>query len=279
MSDKQDHNVVSKPLPPVTPTLKQVTEQIDPAIAAAASSIADSLKPAVAEENKITVPSRTVDMNTSLGQTKLAETAVVGSQPSSNKPIEHQIQSNGLDIKSLPFDKDGNLLRPLTDDEILLLPEIVARNFDYSGDEIKVEAVDHNIVLHWVQCGNYNGAGTNWLARQIGKGYSYATADDIQDKYKEKFKMDSLGHFVIPPDLVLMKMPSIRYYSFIKGHMKEALERVSDKGAKERARAKAITDMQEGGVGVRGSAAPGVKNFANSLEKNKASFYDPTAGR
>lgn len=249
-------------IPPVTPTLKAVLDT--------AESV--GVRP-------------TVDMNTAAGQTQLADTAKVGSQPSSNKPVSEQLQ--GTRIRSAAFDDEGNLLRPLTDDEILTLPHIHARSFNYSGDEIKVLAINHNYILRWVQCGDYKGAGTNWLARQIGLGFTYAIEEDIRPEYREKFKKDDRGHYVIPPDLTLMKMSAMRYYQFIKGNMVESLDRVSDKGAKNRAKAKALAQMRGeapgGNLDLEESKAGlpqgGSKRFTGDIVKDKFSFYDPMAGR
>lgn len=251
--DNNDNKVLPNPLP--LPTVKQVAEV-----------------------------AKTVNMATAEGQTKIAETAVVGSQPSSNKPIEEQLQG-GINIQSVPFDEAGNLLRPLTDDEILTLPNISARSFNFSGDEIKVRLINHNYVPRWIQCGDYKGAGTNWLARMIGMGFTYCTPEDLQPEFREKFKQNEKGYFVIPPDLVLMKMQAIRYYGFIKANMLESLDRVSDKGAKERARAKALGQMRGeapgGNLAAKEENLPqgGSKNFTGNLQKDKFAFYDPLAGR
>lgn len=237
---------------------------------------------------KLPVQPQAVNVNTAAGQVKLTETAKVGSQPSSNKPIEPQVQGqviatneqNGTKVDSVKANGDGtfDFTRPLTEDEILTNPNIQARSFDYSGDEIKVLPVNSNYILRWVQCGDYRGAGTNWLAKQMARGFEYATIEDLRDEYKEKFKTEG-SRIVIPPDLVLMKMQANIYYGYIKGNMLESLDRVSRKGAVERARVQAIEDMHQGGKNDKGNVAPGIPNFGNDLTKHGAGFYDPLAGR
>lgn len=268
-------NKTKMPLPTVSQVVATAQAQgINPTVNT--TSVGDPPEPKAATEETIQrneVP-RSVNMNTSRGQVDIP--ATVGSQPSSNQPLYTQVQ-DGTKIES--FSADDLMLRPLTETEILLHPGIEARNFDYSGDEIKVEPINHTYILRWVQCGDYKGAGTNWLAKQMARGFSYATEEDIQEKYRGKFKKDEQGRFVIPPDLALMKMPSLHYYGYIKGNMIESLDRVSDKGANSRARSKAVQDMAEGGKNIKGNTAPGVKNFNNSLQKDKVSFYDPMAGR
>lgn len=235
-------------------------------------------------------PTPSVNVNTAAGQVKLAETAKVGSQPSSNKPLEPQVQGqsstiaiieqNGVKVESVKANADGSLdfTRPLTEDEILTNPNIQARSFDYSGDEVKVLPINSNYILRWVQCGDYRGAGTNWLAKQMARGFEYATIEDLRPEYKEKYKLDG-SRIVIPPDLVLMKMRADIYYGYIKGNMLESLDRVSRKGAVERARVQAIEDMHQGGKNDKGNIAPGIPNFGNDLSKHGAGFYDPLAGR
>lgn len=219
------------------------------------------------------------NMNTSARQTNIS--SVVGSQPSSNKDLAAQFQDAQVNIESVPLDE--LFLRPMTEDEILRSPHIVARSFNYSGDEVKVLPINHGYVLRWVQCGDYRGAGTNWLAKTMARGFEYATANDLQLEYREKFKADAFGHLVIPPDLVLMKCIASTYYGYLKGNMMEARDRISDKGALNRAQKVAQQQM-------RGETLPGelnkndkdktaVPNFANNLQRDKAAFYDPLAGR
>jgi len=221
----------------------------------------------------------TTNMNTSAGQTSIP--SVVGSQPSSNKDLDAQFQDPQVNIESVPLDE--LFLRPMTEDEILRSPHIVARSFNYSGDEVKVLPINHNYVLRWVQCGDYRGAGTNWLAKTMARGFEYATVNDLQLEYREKFKADAFGHLVIPPDLVLMKCIASTYYGYLKGNMMEARDRISDKGALNRAQKVAAQQM-------RGETLPGelnkndkdksaVPNFGNNLQRDKAAFYDPLAGR
>lgn len=224
------------------------------------------------------------NMNIAAGQTNIP--SVVGSQPSSNKDLEAQFQDPQTKIKSVPLDE--LFLRPMTEDEILRSPHIVARSFNYSGDEVKVLPINHNYVLRWVQCGDYRGAGTNWLAKTMARGFEYATPNDLQVEYREKFKADSFGHLVIPPDLVLMKCIASIYYGYLKGNMIEARDRISDKGALERAKKLAAQemrgetlpgDLKNVPVGIRGAESSPVKNFGNNLQRDKAAFYDPLAGR
>ncbi len=270
MSNQNDKSKM--PLPTVSQVVATAKAQgIEPQV----ESVEKTLEPQAATEpslNRAEVP-RSININTSRGQTEIP--AVVGSQPSSNATVESQVQGSDVNIRSVPADEI--FLRPLTETEILMHPGIEARSFNFSGDEIRVEPINHTYVLRWVQCGNYKGAGTNWLAKQISMGYSYATEEDIKDQYLGKFKKDENGRIVIPPDLVLMKMPALHYYGYIKGNMVESLDRVSDKGANKRARTKAVDDMKEGGATIKGTTAPGVRNFGNNLQKDKVSFYDPTA--
>lgn len=223
----------------------------------------------------------TTNMNTAAGQTSIP--SVVGSQPSSNKPIAAQMQAPQIEsVEGLDF------TRPLTEDEILRLPGLEARSFNYSGDEIKVLPVNHNYVLRWIQCGDYRGAGTNWLAKQMARGFTYATEADMQPEFHGKFKIDSLGHHVIPPDLVLMKIAARTYYGYLKSNMLESLDRISDKGALNRAKAVAATQMRgealpgalaDPSKAVGGAESSPVRNFGNNLARDKAAFYDPMAGR
>lgn len=230
-------------------------------------------------------PAKTsTNMNTSAGQTNIP--SVVGSQPSSNKDLDAQFQDVQVNIESVPLDE--LFLRPMTEDEILRSPHIVARSFNYSGDEVKVLPINHNYVLRWVQCGDYRGAGTNWLAKTMARGFEYATVNDLQPDYREKFKADSFGHLVIPPDLVLMKCIASTYYGYLKGNMMEARDRISDKGALNRAQKVAAQQMRgdalpgelkDSAVGIKGAESSPVKNFGNNLQRDKAAFYDPLAGR
>jgi len=219
----------------------------------------------------------TVDMNTALGQTQIP--SVVGSQPSSNKPLDKQFQATI--VESVPMEE--GFTRPMTEDEILRMPGLEARSFNYSGDEVKVLPVNHNYVLRWVQCGDYRGAGTNWLAKQMARGFEYATPKDLQEEFKEKFKADALGHLVIPPDLVLMKIQARTYYGYLKNNMLESMDRISDKGALNRAQKVATSQMRAetlpGDLGKNDTNNNPVKNFNNNLQRDKAAFYDPTAGR
>lgn len=224
------------------------------------------------------------NMNTSAGQTNIP--SVVGSQPSSNKDLDAQFQDTQVNIESVPLDE--LFLRPMTEDEILRSPHIIARSFNYSGDEVKVEPLNHTYKLRWVQCGNYNGSGTNWLAKMMARGFEYATPDDLQHKYREKFKADSLGHLVIPPDLVLMKIQAGIYYGYLKANMEEARDRISDKGVLNRAQKIAASQMRgealpgelkDPSKGLQGAESSPVKNFGNNLQRDKAAFYDPLAGR
>jgi hypothetical protein len=247
---------MSNPLP--TPTPKQVID--------AAASIG------------IEPQATTTNVNTSAGQTNIP--SVVGSQPSSNKPLHPQFQSATV-VESVPME-DG-FTRPMTEDEILRMPGLEARSFNYSGDEVKVLPVNHNYVLRWVQCGDYRGAGTNWLAKQMARGFEYATPKDLQPEYAEKFKADALGHLVIPPDLVLMKIQARTYYGYLKANMVESMDRISDKGALNRAQKVAASQMRAetlpGDLGKNDTNNNPVKNFNNNLQCDKAAFYDPTAGR
>lgn len=230
-------------------------------------------------------PAKTsTNMNTSAGQTNIP--SVVGSQPSSNKDLDAQFQDVQVNIESVPLDE--LFLRPMTEDEILRSPHIVARSFNYSGDEVKVLPINHNYVLRWVQCGDYRGAGTNWLAKTMARGFEYATVNDLQPDYREKFKADSFGHLVIPPDLVLMKCIASTYYGYLKGNMMEARDRISDKGALNRAQKVAAQQMRgdalpgelkDAAVGIKGAESSPVKNFGNNLQRDKAAFYDPLGGR
>lgn len=241
------------------PTVKQVVD--------AASAIGIEAQPQQTTSN----------VNTSAGQTSIP--SVVGSQPSSNKPIATQMQAT--QVESVPLDE--LFTRPMTEDEILRSPLIQARSFNYSGDEIKVLPINHNYTLRWIQCGDYKGAGTNWLAKQVARGFTYATVADLQDAYKEKFKADATGHLVIPPDLVLMKIQTSLYYGYLKGNMEESLDRISDKGALTRAQKVAAAQMRAetlpGDLGKNDSNNNRVPNFNNNLGHDKAAFYDPTAGR
>src|SRR3954465_5809033 len=110
---------MSNPLP--IPTAKQVID----------AAVAQGIEP----------QPTTVDMNTSAGQTSIP--SVVGSQPSSNKPLDKQFQFTSVESVAM---EDG-FTRPMTEDEILKMPELEARSFNYSGDEIKVLPVNHNYVL------------------------------------------------------------------------------------------------------------------------------------
>jgi hypothetical protein len=238
---------MSNPLP--TPTAKQVID----------AAVAQGIEP----------QPTTVDMNTSAGQTQIP--SVVGSQPSSNKPLDKQFQFTSVESVAM---EDG-FTRPM--------PGLEARSFNYSGDEIKVLPVNHNYVLRWIQCGDYRGAGTNWLAKQMARGFEYATAKDLQEEFHEKFKADALGHLVIPPDLVLMKIQARTYYGYLKANMLESMDRISDKGALNRAQKVAASQMRAetlpGDLGKNDTNNSPVKNFSNNLQRDKAAFYDPTAGR
>jgi hypothetical protein len=249
---------MSIPLP--TPTVKQVVT--------AAEAIGITPEPQA---------STTTDMNTAAGQTQIP--SVVGSQPSSNKPLDKQFQFTSVESVAM---EDG-FTRPMTEDEILRMPGLEARSFNYSGDEIKVLPVNHNYVLRWIQCGDYRGAGTNWLAKQMARGFEYATAKDLQEEFREKFKADALGHLVIPPDLVLMKIQARIYYGYLKANMLESMDRISDKGALNRAQKVAASQMRAetlpGDLGKNDTNNSPVKNFSNNLQRDKAAFYDPTAGR
>jgi hypothetical protein len=110
----------------------------------------------------------------------------------------------------------------------------------------------------------------------------------MQPQFHGKFKVDALGHHVIPPDLVLMKIDARVYYGYIKGNMIESLDRISDKGALTRAQKVATTQMRgealpgalvDPSKAVEGAASSPVRNFTNNLNKDKAAFYDPMAGR
>jgi hypothetical protein len=259
---------MSTPNPLPLPTVKQVVET-----AAAQGHSVDEVFGAQAT---------TTDMNTSKGQINVP--SVTGSQPSSNKPLATQFQGTQIESASM---EDG-FTRPLTEDEILRMPGLEARSFNYSGDEVKVLPVNHNYVLRWVQCGDYRGAGTNWLAKTIARGFTYVVEADLMPEFREKFKKDALGHFVIPPDLVLLKCESRLYYGYIKSNMLESLDRVSDKGALTRAQKIAAQQMRGDALpgelkdpskAIGGAEASPVKNFGNNLNKDKAQFYDPLAGR
>lgn len=256
-------NSLPEPSKPV-PTIKQVLETAE----------AQGITP----EQQV----NTVDVNTARGQTEIP--AVVGSQPSSNRDVEGQFQHPS--IESIPLNE--LFLRPLTEDEILRSPHIEARSFNYSGDEVKVLPINHNYVLRWVQCGDYRGAGTNWLAKQMARGFEYARGEDLQPAFREKFKIDALGHYVIPPDLVLMKIQAHLYYGYLKGNMQESMDRISDKGVLRRAEKVAAQQMRgdnlpgelkDPSVGIKGAESSPVKNFGNNLQRDKAAFYDPMAGR
>lgn len=251
---------MSNPLPPTSnplPTVKQVVE--------------------AAQQD-----SRTADLNTAAGQTNIP--SVVGSQPSSNKPLDSQFQTSVESVSA-----DDLFTRPMTEDEILRSPLIQARSFNYSGDEIKVLPINHSYILRWVQCGDYKGAGTNWLAKQMARGFTYATKEDLQEQYREKFKMDAVGHLVIPPDLVLMKIQAHVYYGYLKHNMLETMDRISDKGALNRAQKIASSqmrgdalpgDLKEHPATIAGTPSPSpIKSFGNNLNRDKAAFYDPLAGR
>lgn len=235
------------------------------------------------QEATFEIKNTSTNMNTAAGQTNIP--SVVGSQPSSNKDLEAQFQDQ-TKIESVPLDE--LFLRPMTEDEILRSPHIIARSFNYSGDEVKVLPINHNYVLRWVQCGDYRGAGTNWLAKTMARGFEYATPNDLQVEYREKFKADSFGHLVIPPDLVLMKCIASTYYGYLKGNMIEARDRISDKGALERAKKLAAQemrgetlpgDLKNVPVSIHGKESYPAKNFSNNLQRDKAAFYDPLAGR
>lgn len=258
---------MSIPLP--TPTVRQVVDA-----AAATNTNTTTSVDFTAKAAATVADPTTINMNSSVNQTQIP--SVVGSQPSSNKDLNAQFQTPQVESISM----EEGFTRPLTEDEIMRMPGIEARSFNSSGDEIKVLPVNHNYVLRWVQCGDYRGAGTNWLAKQMARGFEYATANDLQSEYREKFKADATGHLVIPPDLVLMKIQAALYYGYLKANMIESIDRISDKGANQRARNKAMNDMKEAGVTDKGTSAPGIRNFDNNLEKSKVSFYDPTqAGR
>jgi|SRR5882757_452335 len=222
------------------------------------------------------------NMGTAAGQTNVP--THVGSQPSSNKALDPQFQTP-FKITSIPLDEV--FLRPLTEDEILRMPGLEARSFNYSGDEVKVLPINHGYVLRWTQCGNFkNGSGTNWLAKMIARGFEYCTKSDLAPEFREKFQVDSLGHLIIPPDLVLMKCEARLYYGYLKANMMESRDRVSDKGALARAQKIAASQMKGGGElpgELSKSDIPGRNNpspkFHNSLREDGAQFYDPLAGR
>jgi hypothetical protein len=161
------------------------------------------------------------------------------------------IGKSQVTIKEIDYTK-------LTMDDIYNLDiPIIAKAFG-AEDALKVDLLDKNYEPRWVN------KTPRRLGQMLSYGFIYVTDKDLAKKLEVEVVPDAQGHFTLD-DVVLMRIPKIKYYSALRAAHERAIKTVSSVGSARAAKSQAVEFMQKNTSG----------QFANEVSEGKIDFYKP----
>lgn len=167
------------------------------------------------------------------------------------KQTETAAQEYVKSVQAAPGDfREFNELDAIFDSSIIARPL-------HMPDTLKIKHNNPHYVYRWI---NFKGQGGQWFQRMLAAGYTPARPDEVESLHPEVQKDD--GRIIIG-DLMLCKIPRDIYAAVMKHNYQEAVSRVSQKGAVNKAQGEAGRVMNESG-------AP------SNVLNDKVQFFNPT---
>jgi hypothetical protein len=126
------------------------------------------------------------------------------------------------------------------------------------NDPLKVDLRDKTYEARWVY------KDPRRLGYMRNCGFIYVTAQDLASELEIEVVPDAEGHFTLD-DVVLMRVPKVKYYGMMRANHERSINTMSSVGASKRAQAAAETYMSKNAGG----------EYADLAEQGKINFYKP----